>query len=315
MDIRKSGRRGAPAVFFRAGTAALLVFLGILCWSCETMAEVTSAGAQIAGALGVIDAETAAVISKSSDAFGRAAEEITPEQEYYIGRAVAANILDRYAVWNGSPALTKYLNEICKAIVINSPRPEIYSGYHVAILDSAEINAFATSGGHILVTRGLIACADSEDALAAVIAHEIGHIQLQHSIKAIKNSRITNAILITGSSAAGALGNDDVKELASVMDESVNEIITTLIEKGYSRDQEFDADTAALALLAAAGYDPSGLVAMLRLLERNQAGSSGGLTKTHPSPAQRITNADNSLSKFKVPDTRSYRVERYRRIR
>jgi predicted Zn-dependent protease len=199
--------------------------------------------------------------------------------------------------------------------VINSPRPEIYSGYHVAILDSAEINAFATSGGHILVTRGLIACADSEDALAAVIAHEIGHIQLQHSIKAIKNSRITSAILITGSSAAGALGNDDVKELAGVMDESVNEIITTLIDKGYSRDQEFDADTAALALLAAAGYDPAGMVAMLQLLGRNQGSGSGGLTKTHPSPAQRIANVERSLPKFKVPDTRSYRVERYGKIR
>jgi predicted Zn-dependent protease len=314
MKIRKTGCRPCTAVF-KAGMAAFMVSLGLLGGSCGSMAEVTSTGAQIAGALGVIDTETANAISRSSEAIGRAAEEITPEQEYYIGRAVAANILDCYAVWNGSPALTKYLNEICKAIVINSPRPEIYAGYHVAILNSDEINAFASSGGHILVTRGLIACADSEDALAAVIAHEIGHIQLQHSIKAIKNSRITNALLVTGSSAAGALGNDDVKELASIMDESVNEIVTTLIDKGYSRDQEFDADTAALALLAAAGYEPSCLVTMLRLLGQNQGTGAGGLTKTHPSPAQRITNVNQSLPKFKVPDTRAYRTDRYGRIK
>jgi predicted Zn-dependent protease len=315
MKTRKSGRCGARIAAAVMGTAVLLFSLGILIGSCATVAEAAGAGAQIAGALGVIDSETAEAVSKSSEAIGRAAEEITPEQEYYIGRAVAANILDRYAVWNGNPALTKYLNEICKAIVINSPRPEIYAGYHVGILDSDEVNAFASSGGHILVTRGLIACADSEDALAAVIAHEIGHIQLQHSIKAIKNSRITSALLITGTSAAGALGNNDVKELANVMDESVNEIITTLIDKGYSRDQEFDADTAALALLAAAGYEPSSLVTMLRLLERNQGSRAGGFTKTHPSPAQRIANVDGSLPKFKVPDTRPYRVERYGRIR
>jgi predicted Zn-dependent protease len=315
MEIRKTGCRDSCIAVFKPGMAVLMVSLGFLYGSCGSMAEITSAGAQIAGALGVIDTETANAISKSSDAIGRAAEEITPEQEYYIGRAVAANILDRYAIWNSSPVLTKYLNEICKAIVINSPRPEIYSGYHVAILDSDEINAFASSGGHILVTRGLIACTDSEDALAAVIAHEIGHIQLQHSIRAIKNSRITNALLVTGSSAAGALGKNDVKELANIMDESVNEIIGTLIDKGYSRDQEFDADTAALALLAAAGYEPSCLVTMLRLLERNQGSHAGGLTKTHPSPAQRITNVNRSLSKFKVPDTRAYRTERYGRIR
>jgi predicted Zn-dependent protease len=194
--------------------------------------------------------------------------------------------------------------------VINSPRPEIFNGYHVAILDSQEINAFATPGGHIFVTRGLIACTDSEDALAGVIAHEIGHIQLQHSIKAIKNSRITQAILVTGTSAAGAL---DLTELASVMDESVNEIITTLIDKGYSREQEFDADTAALALMAAAGYEPSSLISMLRLLEKNQ--SAGGFTKTHPTPAQRITSAEKSVVKFKVPDTIAYRRDRYSRIR
>jgi predicted Zn-dependent protease len=315
MNTCKFGRSGVHTVFWRAGAAVLLVSFGLLCWSCQSVAEATSTGAQIAGALGVINTETADAISKSSKAIGRAWEEITPEQEYYIGRAVAANIFERYDIWDGSPALTKYLNEICKTIVINSPRPEIYSGYHAAILDSSEINAFATSGGHILITRGLIACTNSEDALAAVIAHEIGHIQLQHSIKAIKNSRITNALLVTGTSAAGVLGNNEIRELAGVMDESVNEIINTLVDRGYSRDQEFDADTAALALMAAAGYDPSSLVAMLRLLEQNQGSRSVGLTKTHPTPAQRIANVEKSLPKFKVPDTRSYREARYSRIK
>ncbi|MDR1443744.1 MAG: M48 family metalloprotease [Treponema sp.] len=296
--------------FARIGAAALLVSLGLLCWSCTTVAGAVGTGAQIAGALGVINTETAGAISRSSEAIGRAAEEITPEQEYYIGRAVGANLLSRYKIWNGSSALTRYLNEICNAIVINSPRPEIFNGYHLAILDSPEVNAFATSGGHIFITRGLISCADSEDALAAIIAHEIGHIQLQHGIKAIKNSRITQAVMITGTSAA-SLGNDDLKELASVMDESVNEIITTLVEKGYSRDQEYDADTAALSLMAAAGYDPSAFIPMLQLLEKNQGNSGAGLAKTHPSPAQRIENVRETVLKFKVPDTRSYRTARY----
>jgi predicted Zn-dependent protease len=311
MTICKFGRSGVHSALWKAGAAILSVSLGLLCWSCQSVAETASMGAQIAGALGVIDTETADAISKSSEAIGRAWEEITPEQEYYIGRAVAANILDRYAVWDGGPVLTKYMNEICKTIVINSPRPEIYAGYHAVILDSDEINAFATSGGHILITRGLIACTNSEDALAAVIAHEIGHIQLQHSIKAIRNSRITNALLVTGTSAAGVLGNSEIRELAGVMDESVNEIISTLIDRGYSREQEFDADTAALALMAAAGYDPSSLVTMLQLLERNQENRSAGLTKTHPSPGQRISNVERSLPKFKVPDTRSFREARY----
>jgi predicted Zn-dependent protease len=304
---KRPGRRG-----FAAGIAALFALFFPL-WSCESIGDGVSAGARLAGALGVIDTETADSIGRSGEAISRAAEEITPEQEYYIGRAVGANILSRYKIWQDDPGLTTYLNEICTVIVINSPRPEIYNGYHVAILDSTEVNAFATPGGHIFVTRGLIACTDSEDSLAAVIAHEIGHIQLQHSIKAIKNNRITSAIMTTASSAAKTLGSDDIKELADVMDESVNEIVTTLIDKGYSQDQEFDADTAAMTLLAAAGYDPGGLVAMLRKLE-SQGTHGGGLVKTHPSPERRVENVRETLLKFKVPDTRSYRTARYTRI-
>ena len=278
--------------------------------SCQTFAQVADAGAQMAGASGVINQNTASAISNSSKAIGSAAEEITPEQEYYIGRAVAANILSSYKIWNGKPALTSYLNLICKAIVINSPRPDVYNGYHLAILDSNEINAFATSGGHIYVTRGLINAAQSEDALAGVIAHEIAHIQLQHGIKAIKNSRITQALIVTGTSAAGAATGMNVNQLTDVFNESIGEIVTTMVNNGYSKTQEFDADTTAMKLMAAAGYNPSGLIDMLKELAKIQTGSSG-FGKTHPTPAQRITNAEKSIKKVKVTDTRSYRQKRF----
>jgi predicted Zn-dependent protease len=291
-------------------TAVFLTLIAGIILSCESMASVADIGAQVAGAAGVIDQNTAAAISQSAQAIGKAAEEITPEQEYYIGRAVGANILTNYRIWNGNRGLTSYLNQICQTIVINSPRPDIFNGYHVNILDTSEVNAFATSGGHIFITRGLIACADSEDALAGVIAHEIAHIQLQHSIKSIKNSRITQALMVTGTSAAGAYTGMDVKELTNVFNESVGEIVTTLVNNGYSRDQEFDADTTALSLMAASGYNPSGLLSMLGMLQTNQG--SGGFTKTHPTPAQRISSAQKSVSKYPVPDTASFRQTRYR---
>ncbi|GHV95236.1 peptidase M48 [Spirochaetia bacterium] len=289
----------------------MLAAFSVLLSSCQHLAAIADIGAQVAGATGVIDQNTANAISNSSKAVGSAAEEITPEQEYYIGRAVGANILTTYKIWNGSPQLTAYVNRICGAIVINSPKPDIYNGYHVMILDSSEINAFATSGGHIFITRGLIADAKSEDALAGVIAHEIAHIQLQHSIKAIKTSRITQALLVTGTSAAGAATGYDVNELTDVFNESVGEIVTTMVNNGYSQTQEFDADSTALSLLASAGYNPSGLIDMLKELNKTQGGQSGGFNKTHPTPAKRITSAEKSIGKYKIPDTGSYRRTRY----
>jgi len=288
----------------------ITVVISTVIISCQHFMAVVDIGAQVAGAVGVIDPNIANAISLSAQAGARAAEEITPEQEYYIGRAVGANILATYRLWNGNPVLTAYLNKICAALVINSPKPDIFNGYHVAILDSNEINAFATSGGHIFVTRGLISAAKTEDALAGVIAHEIAHIQLQHSIKAIKTSRITQALMVTGVSAAGAATGLNVNELTDIFNETIGDIVATLVNNGYSQSQEFEADNTAMGLLASAGYSPSALVDMLRELSAVQT-SSSGFGKTHPSPAQRITNAEKTVGNYRVTDTSSYRRDRF----
>jgi predicted Zn-dependent protease len=287
----------------------VIILTGAL-FSCSSLAKIAETGVQIARESGVVDKNTADAIDTSARAIGTAAEEISPEQEYYIGRAVAANILSTYKVYLGKQEMTAYLNNICEAITINSPRPDIYNGYHLAILDNNEINAFATSGGHIYVTLGLINAAKSEDALAGVIAHEVAHIQLQHSIKAIRNSRITQAVLVTGTTAVGTAAGMDVKQLTDVMNESVGEIVQTLVNNGYSQVQEFEADNTAMALMASAGYNPSGLIEMLRSLSSVQT-SGSGFGKTHPSPAQRIANAEMSVGRYRVADTGTSRDARF----
>jgi predicted Zn-dependent protease len=288
----------------------VLAAVTTMIFSCSTVASIASVGAQVAGATGVIDQNTANAISVSSKAIGSAAEEINPEQEYYIGRAVAANILGNYRLWNGNAALVTYLNNICAAITINSPRPDVFNGYHVAILDSQEINAFATSGGHILVTRGLIGAARTEDALAGVIAHEVAHIQLKHSIKAIRSSRITQALMVTGTAAAGAAAGLNVNELTDIFNESVGQIVLTLVNNGYSRDQEYEADNGAMLLMSLAGYRPSGLIDMLNSLSSVQTGNAG-FGKTHPTPAQRIANAQKSIARYNVADNNAARQGRF----
>jgi predicted Zn-dependent protease len=251
-------------------------------------------------------------------AWSRAGEDFTPEAEYYLGRAVGANILSFYTVYTARPALTRYVNQICRTIAINSPRPDIYNGYHVAVLDSDEINGFATSGGHIFLTRGLIACAESEDALAAVIAHEIAHIQLRHSLEAVKKSRKTQALLTTAGSIAGAIDNAAIAALTDAFDESVQSAIATLVNSGYARDQEFDADKTALALLSGAGYDPAALVEMLTVLRTSQGRQPDkGFAKTHPGPQDRINSVTKALASYTASDaytagdTRSFRQTRF----
>ncbi len=260
-----------------------------------------------------------ASIQSAGGAISKASEEITAEEEYYIGRAVAANILISYKPYTGNAALILYLNEICKAITINSDKPDLFNGYHVMILDSEEVNAFASSGGHIFVTKGLLRSANSEDALAGIIAHEIAHIQLQHSVQAIKASRKTDAWVSSGIAIANIVSVitdstevDVITDVINKFDSDINGAISNLVDKGYSRDQEYQADDLALKLLAAAGYEPSSFVEMLRGLKTSQARASGGFNSTHPSPDARINNAEKSIGNYTVPDTRDYRIDRFR---
>jgi hypothetical protein len=238
-------------------------------------------------------------------------EALNQEDGYYIGRAVGAQILQSYKVWE-NPALTVYLNKICGALVVNSPRPELYNGYHVALLDTREINAFATPGGHVFLTRGLADLANSEDALAAVIAHELAHIQLEHGVGIINRLKLTRALTEAGSQAAALAAREAALEDRKLLfGASVIELTNTLVKNGYSREQEYEADHYALALLALTGYRPGALVDMLKLLERRSR-QEGGMFDTHPSPALRIQNTEGILDRYETEDTRSARRRRFR---
>lgn len=224
----------------------------------------------------------------SSDAF-------TNEQKYFIGRAVCANILAKYKIYN-SAKVQKYLNEICHSLVLNSDQPELFNGWTIFILDSNEINAFATSGGHILITRGLLKCAESEDSLAAVIAHEVSHVLLDHSIKGIEtNKNVSKVTSFWGNfveSSEVVLG-DKIADILDSYTDLIDSAAVNVFEKGYSQKQEFEADTKALQLMAVAGYNPYAIIDMLEKIKQNESNSKG--MKNHPSAEKRIANIQSRL--------------------
>ena len=284
----------------------LLLALAVVLTSCavmNAMGDVTSLVGTITGN------ENIAAVGDSVAAVAEASAPISPEQEYFIGRSVTASLLGSYKVYS-SPELTNYVNMVCQVLALNSQRPQLYKGYYVAVLDTDQINAFASSGGHILVTRGLLQCATSEDALAAVLAHEIAHIQLQHGVKAIKSDRWTNAALTTASSSLTVLSDGEMKEVVDIFDESVSGIVTTMVNTGYSQSQEYDADETALEIMAAAGYNPYAMTEMLNELKVRQPKSSGGFASTHPSADKRLKQVEKKLKKYQeisVPETRLLR--------
>lgn len=264
-----------------SGVTAELSALGIVSEDVQKVAEVGQAGAE--------------VVSSINETF-------TPEQQYYVGRGVAATILNQYTPYRDASA-TEYLNTLGQALALASPQPFLYKGYRFMILDSNEINAFATPGGHIFVTRGMIGLAASEDEMAAILAHEITHVVLQHGMKSIKSSRITSSVVDALQTTANALTDNQIAALTETFTGAVDDVAQTLVTSGYSRATERDADEGAVHLLLAVGYDPRGLIRVLKRMEEKLTPGGRDFAKTHPDPEVRIKWIEGMLEDVTISPT------------
>jgi predicted Zn-dependent protease len=251
---------------------------------CATISDI---GATVGEVTGTISPEQADSVRRVGQALEVSWQDITPEQEYYIGRAVSASILANYQPWN-EPAANDYLNLLGQSLALVSDKPETFGGYRFLILDSDEINAFAAPGGFIFVTRGMLRLCRTEEELAAVLAHEIGHVQHQHGLRAIRSARWTSTgmtlLLEAGRSFSGA----EIAQLTEALGGTVTDITQTMMQNGYSRSLEREADAAAVTILRRLGYDPQALVRMLNEMENQLQPDGKDFARTHPKPADRI---------------------------
>lgn len=250
------------------------------------------------------------IAQKSAPAVQKSFEDITPEQEYYIGRAVGATILAQYSPYT-EPGPTEYLNLLGRTLAFASDRPETFGGYHFLVLDSQEINAFAAPGGLIFISRGLLACADSEDRVAAILAHEIAHVVEQHGLQAIKKSRVTSALTSVAIASAQTAGSGELAKLTTVFEDSIGDITATLVNSGYSRAFEKEADLMAVEILKRVGYDPNALVRMLEVMETRLEPGGRDFAKTHPEPEVRIAEIRKVLAEAPAPPVQTERQARY----
>jgi len=298
--------------FFPAFATALVL---LTCISCASLSASLTGLAQDSGLMGKNEAAAINKTAGAADEIGadlkKALDEISPEQEYYIGRAVAANVFAQYAVYN-KKELTAYLNLLGRALSWYSERPEMFGGYHFAVLDSPEINAFATPSGIIMVSRGLIAITTSEDELAAVLAHEIAHVTSRHGLKAIKSARFGQA-MGKAASAAGKLAGEELKDVTGVFMSSIGDISNTMIQSGYSKSAEYEADLKAAKILADTGYDPRALQRVLLSMTKKLDAKEKGFSKTHPKPEDRIKVLQKTLDAFKAtaPAANKAQTDRY----
>lgn len=286
----------------------LVVLVVFFLASCSVIEK----GADVLETTGKISAEDRKAVTKTGEALRMTFSDITEEEEYYIGRAVAALILSRYPVYDNA-AYTQYINYVGTGVVFYSDRPETYAGYHFLILDTEDVNALAAPGGFIFITKGLLRRCKDEESLACILAHEVGHVSAKHGLKSIKKSRLIEAFKIIGTEAVQRYGSEELARLTEIFEDVLGDIVEKLIERGYDRKYEYEADKLGIQIAAKAGYNPAGLKDFLQTMVDDTSDAAGkGWFRTHPTAQDRIGNVNKEIAVLKsVPPTESERTERF----
>lgn len=195
---------------------------------------------------------------------------ISDRQEVALGGRINQQLVSREFRLYRDPSINSYVNQVGQRLASASSRSSI--PYVFQVVDDRSVNAFATMGGYVYVTTGLMRAAENEAQLASVLGHEVGHIASRHAIQQMRQTAIARGI-------ATAAGLDQST--------AVNIGVDLALRRPNSRQDEFEADTKGLETMIAANYAPSASIAFMEKLLGQR--SVPNFLSTHPAVPDRIS--------------------------
>jgi len=208
----------------------------------------------------------------------------TTDKEVQLGKTISKEVEKEYKLAD-DPLLQKRVEDIGKKLVNVCDRKDI--DYYFKVLDDEEVNAVSLPGGFVYINKGLIDKVDNDDQLAAVIAHEIGHIVAKHSIKKLQAAQGYSLlrILFAATPSTQAVG--------TAADVAFGQILL-----GYAREDELLADQLGARYLSRAGYNSRAMIDFLKKLDRinkRKPLQPQNYFRTHPFTPDRITAVKQEL--------------------
>lgn len=206
------------------------------------------------------------------------------DKEVQMGQSIAKEVAKEYKMAD-DPLIRKRVEDIGQKIAAVSDRKEI--DYHFDVIDDEEVNAVSLPGGFVYVNKGLIDNVSSDDELAGVLAHEVGHIVARHSIKklqAMQGYSILRLLLAV---------TPQTGEVGGAADAAFTQLML-----GYSREDELLADQLGARYTRLAGYDPHGIIKFLDKLQeinKRKPLRPYNYFKTHPYVPDRIREVKQEL--------------------
>ncbi len=236
---------------------------------------------------------------------------ISEAEELELGREAAQQV-EEYLGFAGSAELNAYVDRIGQRLVKHSERSHLAYEFHV--VDMKEPNAFALPGGFIYVSRGLLAIMNSEDELAAVLGHEIGHVAARHSAQQIARQRrwIPLQVLAGIGGAAASVVSPELGQVVT----GAGQLPAALVMAKYSRKQEEEADRLGQQYIAADGWNPAALASCMDALTREQELAGAGdpnrmsFFDTHPTTPSRARDGREYAATLEVAKANRIAVDR-----
>lgn len=231
-------------------------------------------------------------------------KEIDYTTERTIGEALSLESMQRFGRPVANESLQQYVNLVGAVVAQNSLRSTI--PYYFTVLDSPVQNAFAAPGGMIFISRALLETLADEAELAAVLAHEIGHVAAKHALKSTQRAQFLQGVGTIAAATSGGKG----KEYQAL----IGDLQSKLFDQGLDKGMEFEADLAAMETSYRAGYNPLAMIRVLERLQKLEASSvkKGSWFSTHPPLKERIARLKKEQARYPDAATLAELPERFR---
>ena len=214
---------------------------------------------------------------------------ISTEQEIAMGIEAAPQFEAEFGGRVPNPQLQQYVQDVGMKLAGVAERE---MPYDFLVVNSDVPNAFALPGGKIFITAGLLSRLTNERQSAGVLGHEVGHVAARHNVKGMQR-QMGAQILVD---VAGRIAGADKAEAAKLG----TKVVTSIATLKYGRGDEHEADMLGVRYLGRAGYNPYGMVEVIKVLKALAAGESGRLANifaSHPPTSERITNTEAEVRK------------------
>ncbi len=221
------------------------------------------------------------------------ASTVTVEQEEAAGASLAEQVENQIGLYNDD-YLKNYVDAVGRRLVAELGATPYSFRFHV--VDQAKPNAFATPGGYIYLSRGIMALVNTEDELAGVLAHEISHVTQRHHAKQASRGVLPGLLTVPGR-VVGSVVSEDVGKMINAPIEGAGKVYLS----SFSRGQESEADQVGMRLAGRAGYDPAALAAILGNLGATIESLTGQQQKfsffdSHPTTPTRVADIESAAA-------------------